>query len=77
MAPLYRTHLTVLADTASRHPDAPVFKLPLLDPQTQQVRQWDVITYEQFHSDVERFARYWTQELTAVGVPQRSVVGVW
>ncbi|KAI0830640.1 acetyl-CoA synthetase-like protein [Trametes gibbosa] len=73
----YRTHITILEETAARYPDAPAFRVPCVDPETSNVQEWAVITYSQFWQDVERFARYWTQRLTADGVVPRSVVGLW
>ena len=73
----YRTHLTVLEQTAARYPQSPVFRIPRVDPVSKAILNWDVITYGQFWQDVERVARYWTQKLTADGVVTRSVVGLW
>ncbi|KAI0756679.1 acetyl-CoA synthetase-like protein [Daedaleopsis nitida] len=75
--PSFRTHLTVLEQTASRCPDAAVFRVPRLQPDSEEVLEWDVVTYSQFWQDVERFARHWTAKLTADGVASRSVVGLW
>ncbi|KAI0652198.1 acetyl-CoA synthetase-like protein [Trametes meyenii] len=73
----HRTHLTILEQTAAKYPDAPAFRVPRIDPETDQVLEWDIITYKEFWQDVERFARYWTQTLSADGVVGRSVVGLW
>ena len=73
----YRTHLTVLEQTAARYPDSPVFRIPRVDSNTNEVLEWDIVTYTQFWQDVERFARHWKRELTACGVRARSVVGLW
>ena len=73
----FRTHLTVLEQTASRCPDSPVFRLPRVDTDTGRVLEWDIVTYAQFWQDVERFARHWTQRLTTDGVARQSVVGLW
>ncbi|TFK89636.1 acetyl-CoA synthetase-like protein [Polyporus arcularius HHB13444] len=73
----YRTHLTVLEQTAARYPLSPAFRVPRVDPVTQAILDWDVVTYGQFWQDVERFARYWTEKLTADGVVTRSIVGLW
>ncbi|PIL31634.1 hypothetical protein GSI_06336 [Ganoderma sinense ZZ0214-1] len=73
----YRTHLTVLEQSAARYPDSPVFRTPRTDPNTNKILEWDIVTYSQFWQDVERFARHWTRELTACGVRTRSVVGLW
>lgn len=73
----YRTHLTILEQTATRSPNSPAFRIPRIDPDTETVLEWDVVTYAQFWQDVERFARHWTQQLAADGVARRSVVGLW
>ncbi|KAI0639731.1 acetyl-CoA synthetase-like protein [Trametes polyzona] len=73
----YRTHLTILEQTAARCPDAPAFRIPRVDPQTETVLEWGTVTYSEFWQDVERFAKYWTEKLTADGVVGRSVVGLW
>ena len=73
----YRTHLTVLEQSATRFPDSPAFRVPKVDPATDTVLEWDVVTYCQFWQDVERFARHWSHTLKAGGVPPRSVVGLW
>ncbi|EJF66994.1 acetyl-CoA synthetase-like protein [Dichomitus squalens LYAD-421 SS1] len=73
----YRTHLTVLEQTAARYPDSPVFRIPRIDSRSNEILEWDIVTYSQFWQDVERFARHWTQKLTSCGVGTRSVVGLW
>ncbi|CDO76611.1 hypothetical protein BN946_scf184868.g25 [Trametes cinnabarina] len=73
----YRTHLTILEETASQHPTAAAFRVPRLDKETGDILEWEVVTYSDFWQDVERFAKYWTQKLTADGVHPRSVVGLW
>ncbi|EMD35402.1 hypothetical protein CERSUDRAFT_116175 [Gelatoporia subvermispora B] len=70
------THLTVLASSASRYSSSPAFRTPVLDSDGQ-VREWSTITYSQFQSDVEVYARYWAHTLKADGIPQRSVVAIW
>ncbi|KAL0951048.1 hypothetical protein HGRIS_007788 [Hohenbuehelia grisea] len=71
------SHLTVLEQSAVRYASSPVFKVPRLDLSTKQVLSWESITYSQFQSDVERFARYWSRVLRQDGIPPRSVVGIW
>ncbi|KAI0948115.1 hypothetical protein AcW1_009712 [Taiwanofungus camphoratus] len=73
----FRTHLTILVESASNYPTHPVFRLPLIDGERNQVREWTSITYSQFQSDVELFARYWSCTLREDGLKERSVVGVW
>jgi hypothetical protein len=75
--PMIRSHLTVLETSASLFPSSSVFKTPRLDLQSGQVQDWHSITYRQFQSDVEVFARYWTRKLKSEGILQRSVVGLW
>ncbi|OCH95760.1 acetyl-CoA synthetase-like protein [Obba rivulosa] len=77
MPATYRTHLTVLQEVASLHPTATAFRVPQLEPTTQRILEWDAISFAQFHSDVEHFARYWGALLQARGIALRSVVGVW
>ncbi|KDQ63630.1 hypothetical protein JAAARDRAFT_120174 [Jaapia argillacea MUCL 33604] len=72
-----RSHLTVLKDTASLYPTLAAFKVPELDSSSGQVQTWLTITYHQFLTDVERFAKYWSHKLQADGIPRRSVVGLW
>lgn len=74
---LYKTHLTVLEESAAKWPSSPVFQLPVLEEETGRLRGWKPVTYGQFQADVELFARYWNRSLTADGVPPRSVVGLW
>ncbi|KAJ7597147.1 hypothetical protein C8J56DRAFT_1001157 [Mycena floridula] len=69
------SHLTVLQDSAARFPDAPAFKVPILE--AGHVREWQTITYRQFQHDVEVYARYWSRILSADHVPRGSVVGLW
>lgn len=75
--PTFKTHLTALEESASLYPSRPAFRVPHLRPQSQEIQEWQEITYSQFLADVEHFAKFWTQRLTADGVPPRSVVGVW
>ena len=75
--PRFETHLTALEHSTSLYPSRPAFRVPHLHPQTQEILEWQEISYTQFLADVEHFAKYWTQRLTADGVPHRSVVGVW
>ncbi|EMD42192.1 hypothetical protein CERSUDRAFT_129647 [Gelatoporia subvermispora B] len=77
MSDSYKTHLTVLHEVASLHPTATAFRVPRLDPTTEEILEWDAITFEQFASDVELFARYWGSQLQSMNIPLRSVIGVW
>lgn len=73
----FRSHLTVLENSAVEYSSAPAFRVPQVDSQTAQVKQWHTVTYKQFLNDVERFARYWSRTLKADAVPRGSVVGLW
>ncbi|CAL1695357.1 unnamed protein product [Somion occarium] len=75
--PHFKTHLTVLEQSASLYASSPAFKVPRLNPETQEILEWHSISYSQFLADVELFAKFWTQRFSADGVPPRSVVGVW
>ncbi|KAE9410995.1 acetyl-CoA synthetase-like protein [Gymnopus androsaceus JB14] len=64
---MFRTHLSVLDSSAACFSSSPVFKLPLLDAQTNQLSDWTTITYQQFRDDVERSSAYWAKELRRDG----------
>jgi len=72
-----RSHLTVLETSASLYSSLPAFRIPQVDAASGQVTQWRPVTYNQFQSDVELFARYWARTLKTDGIPRRSVVGLW
>lgn len=74
---MFRTHLSVLESSAAHFSSSPVFRVPLLDAQTNLLIDWASITYQQFHHDVELFAAYWARELRRAAIPQRSVIGLW
>ncbi|GAW07974.1 amp- ligase [Lentinula edodes] len=74
---MFRTHISVLESSAARFSSSPVFKVPLLGAQTNQLSDWTTITYRQFHEDVIRFASFWARELRHDNIPQRSVIGLW
>ncbi|KAH8102488.1 acetyl-CoA synthetase-like protein [Cristinia sonorae] len=80
----FRTHLTILNETASAYPDRPVFRVPVLAPadngqsaSEEVVEGWKVITYSQFDCNVRSYAKYWYHTLSADGIPPRSVIGLW
>ena len=73
----YRTHLTIVDESALLYSSLPAFRVPQLDSDSGSVHQWNVVTYQQFHLDIEHFAKYWATTLAARGIPPRSVVGVW
>ncbi|OBZ80035.1 hypothetical protein A0H81_00897 [Grifola frondosa] len=72
-----RTHLTVLRESAALYPSAPVFKIPKVAVDTDEVDAWLDISYHQFLSDVERSARYWARIFAQHDLQQRSVIGMW
>lgn len=74
---MLRTHLTVLEASASTYSNLPAFRIPIIDSETGAIAEWDSISYEQFHSDVLRVARYWLHILQADNIPQGSVIGMW
>ncbi|KAJ3800479.1 acetyl-CoA synthetase-like protein [Lentinula aff. detonsa] len=74
---MFRTHLSVLESSAARFSSSPVFKVPLMGAQTNQLSDWTSITYRQFYEDVLRFAAFWAKELRRNNIPQRSVIGLW
>lgn len=71
------SHLSVLETSAALHSSSPVFKVPQLDLAAGRVQDWHSITYRQFQSDVEDFAKYWRRALRISDIPQRSVIGLW
>ena len=74
----YRTHLTVLEQSAALYSSSPAFKLPRLSPADKTVvEEWVPVSYEQFLLDVERSARHWARTLSLHGLPMRSIVGLW
>lgn len=73
----FRTHLTVLDESAALYPTANAFYIPLVDSESSLIREWQAISYRQFQRDVEHTARFWRKKLTADGVQSRSVIGMW
>jgi len=73
---MVNTHLTVLNSSAVKYANAPVFRIPQLNA-AGHVEEWHTVTYEQFNSDVELFARHWKRVLSEDGLPIRSIVGMW
>ncbi|KAG6836261.1 hypothetical protein H0H93_009662 [Arthromyces matolae] len=71
------SHLTVLSASASRHSSSPVFKIPQLDTASGRVENWVSITYQEFWTDVEVYARHWRRVFTRDGIPPKSVIGLW
>ncbi|KAF9061236.1 acetyl-CoA synthetase-like protein [Rhodocollybia butyracea] len=76
MSPLL-THLTNLEDATSRFPSRVAFKIPQVNPQTDDIDHWTDITFRQFLLDIEHLARYWLHVLKeSNGIPQRSVIAL-
>lgn len=73
----FRTHLTILDDSASVFPDRPAFRVPQTNADGTEVEDWRIITYSQFNSDVALYAQHWARVLSADGLPPRTVVGLW
>ena len=84
-----RTHLDVLQESAAQYANSAAFRLlgplspsgtitkhPNADNDTQ-IEEWTDIMFSQFQSDVERYAKYWSNVLASDGVPKRHVVGLW
>lgn len=73
----FQSHLTVLASSAAEFPTSIAFRTPVLDPASNDVKEWGSVTYQQFKDDVDFMSRYWTRELKGDAVPRGSVVGLW
>ena len=76
-ASVFQSHLSVLESSARLYPTRPAFRIPVVNKETSQVSEWAIITYTQFHHDVELYARYWSSVLSAAGIALGSVVGFW
>ena len=73
----FKTHLSVLKESAWTWPTRPVFRVPQIASDGEQVEDWNVITYSQFDQEVELYARYWARVLSADGILPRSIIGLW
>ncbi|CAA7262317.1 unnamed protein product [Cyclocybe aegerita] len=73
---MVNSHLTVLESSSQRYSSSTLFRTPQLDS-TGRVEQWRSTSYQQFHSDVDLFARHWSRVLKNDRIPPRSVVGIW
>ena len=72
------TPLTVLQASASQYSNNPVFKVPHTQaPDSDQVEEWESISYAQFEADVELHSKYWARKLSEDGVPSGAVVALW
>ena len=74
---MVNSHLTVLESSASAYASATLFRTPQLDSASGQIKEWRSISYRQFYTDVELFARYWTSVFTNAQIPRRSIIGLW
>ena len=72
-----RTHLDVLNDSSVEYSERAVFQLPVPSAQRPEDQEWQPVTYAQFKRDVETYAKFWSRQLAACGLPGRSVVGLW
>lgn len=69
----FKTHITVLEDSAREYASLPVLKIP----EDRHKKIWKTVTYSQFLFDVENSARYWSQKLIEKNAEPHSVVGIW
>lgn len=67
----------VLEQAAEQYTDKPAFKLAQASTYSSSIETWIPITFKGFQRDVELSAKYWNKKLSALGVPPRSVVGLW
>ncbi|KAF9064026.1 hypothetical protein BDP27DRAFT_1474805, partial [Rhodocollybia butyracea] len=71
------THLTNIEDATSRFPSRAAFKIPQVNPETDEIDHWTDITFRQLLLDIELLARYWFHVLKeSSGIPQRSVIAL-
>ncbi|TCD69976.1 hypothetical protein EIP91_005565 [Steccherinum ochraceum] len=74
----YKTHLSILQESAAAYPDRPVFRVPrLVVGSESEVEDWTVVSYSQFDLGVKLYAKHWSRTLSRDGVPPRSIVGMW
>ncbi|VUC31885.1 unnamed protein product [Clonostachys rosea] len=76
MAPELKTHLTALVETAARTPSLPAVKAPSWSDQGV-FRGWETITYARHVENIERAARYWSNEFSNRGLKERETVAIW
>ncbi|KAF9262375.1 acetyl-CoA synthetase-like protein [Marasmius fiardii PR-910] len=70
------TPLHLLANAASETPDAPAFKIPIIDCETDQIAEWKSITYSKFALDVSRLAEQWLRVFLKDGILPGSVIAI-
>lgn len=73
---MLKSTLHILADSASESPNAPAFKVPIIDLETDQIAEWKAITYSEFELDVLRLAEEWLRVLLRDGIYPGSVVAL-
>lgn len=76
MAPELKTHLTALVKTVARTPSLPAVKNPKWSSQGV-FEGWETITYAQHLENIERAARYWSNEFSNHGLKERDTVAIW
>ncbi|CAH0023506.1 unnamed protein product [Clonostachys rhizophaga] len=76
MAPELKTHLTALVETVARTPSLPAVKNPKWSKQGE-FEGWETITFAQHLEDIERAARYWSNEFSNQGLKERDTVAIW
>jgi hypothetical protein len=68
-----QSHLSLLEAGVGKYGSSTLFKIPRGAPD----QGWKDITFAQFQSDVETYARRWTHELSESGWAKQSVIGIW
>ena len=71
------SHLAFLYSSAQQVGSAAAFRTPELEPGSDKIKCWNIITYEQFQRDVELTANHWSLTFRRDGVPKNSVIGLW
>ncbi|KIK68961.1 hypothetical protein GYMLUDRAFT_152439, partial [Collybiopsis luxurians FD-317 M1] len=72
-----RNQLTDVVEAASKHSSRVAFKIPHVNEKTNEIENWQEITYYQYLLVIEQFASYWFHVLNdEAGIPQRSVIAV-
>ncbi len=57
-----------------RWPNSPLIR-PFIGTTTEF--SWGIITFQDFHRDLQKTAAYWQGVLTAAGIRPGAVVGLW
>ncbi|KAF9262376.1 acetyl-CoA synthetase-like protein [Marasmius fiardii PR-910] len=74
---MLKTPLHILREVSINNPTALAFKIPLVDPETDEIKDWHEISFIDFASDVDRLATYWAGVLERATVSPGSVVSLW